>query len=195
MASTKQLVLASTSLYRKKLMQKLHLDFETAAPNIDETPYIDETPEQLVIRLSQAKALALQHQFPNALIIGSDQIAVVDGKILGKPGDHASALQQLQYTSGKRVTFLTGLCVFNSFSEQCHISTDTTIATFRTLDSDALERYLFLEKPYDCAGSFKSEGYGICLLESIETQDPNALIGLPLIHLVRLLQREAVCVP
>lgn len=185
-----KLVLASTSPYRKALLEKLQLPFATAAPEVDETPLPDEIPEQLVARLAEAKAKALAEQFPNALIIGSDQVAVMDGKITGKPGNHANAMAQLKRATGKRVIFLTGLCVFNTSSQHAQVEVVPFSVIFRQLSEAQIEHYLQREQPYNCAGSFKSEGLGIALFERLEGDDPNTLIGLPLIRLIRMLEKE-----
>jgi len=186
------LVLASTSPYRKTLLERLHLPFVTAAPDIDETAHSNEPAEALVTRLAESKARAIADQYPDALIIGSDQVAVIDGSILGKPGNHETAAQQLRNASGRQVTFLTGLCLFNTQTQQAHISLVPFIVEFRELQEAQIQFYLTQEKPYDCAGSFKSEGFGISLCKSMKGDDPNSLIGLPLIELIRLLTNEGV---
>ncbi|MEJ2362375.1 MAG: Maf family nucleotide pyrophosphatase [Gammaproteobacteria bacterium] len=185
-----RLVLASTSPYRKALLEKLHLAFDVAAPDVDESPRPGESPEQLVARLAEAKAQSLADQFDNALIIGSDQVAVVDGKIAGKPGNHENAVAQLKRASGKRVTFLTGLCVYNTLSKRSQVEVVPFSVIFRRLTDKQIENYLQQEQPYNCAGSFKSEGLGIALFERLEGDDPNTLIGLPLIRLIRMLESE-----
>jgi len=187
-----QLVLASTSPYRRALLQRLGMTFETAAPDTDESPLENETPNALVARLSEAKARAISAQFSDALIIGSDQVAVLDDQILGKPGTHKKAIQQLQAASGRRMNFLTGLCLLNSKTGNCHVTVVPFSVVFRTLGETQIEQYLLREKPYQCAGSFKSEGLGISLFEKMEGDDPNALIGLPLIELTTLLAAEGV---
>lgn len=186
------LVLASTSPYRKMLLERLGLQFETASPQTDETALPNETAESLVTRLAEAKARAIESQFSNALIIGSDQVAVLDGEILGKPGNHENAAKQLQNASGREVKFLTGLCVLNTQTQQAHVKLVPYSVIFRTLTEAQIHNYLHREKPYDCAGSFKSEGLGISLFERLEGDDPNALIGLPLIELIRLLAAEGL---
>lgn len=186
------LVLASTSPYRKTLLERLGLDFETAAPQTDETTLDGETPEALVIRLAEAKARAVAPHYPDALIIGSDQVAVLDGKILGKPGNHEAATQQLRHASGREVSFLTGLCLLNTRTQQAQVRLVPFSVVFRALSESQIQYYLHQEKPYDCAGSFKSEGLGISLFERLQGEDPNALIGLPLIELIRLLAVEGV---
>jgi septum formation protein len=187
-----QLVLASTSPYRRELLERLGLPFETVSPNVDETALTYETPEQLVKRLAKLKAHAVAESFPDALIIGSDQVAVLDNQILGKPGNHETAVQQLNKTSGGKVLFLTGLCLLNNATGKTQTSVDKFSVVFRELSADQIENYLQREKPYDCAGSFKSEGLGISLFEKMEGDDPNTLIGLPLITLINMLSAEGV---
>jgi septum formation protein len=185
-----KLVLASTSPYRKALLEKLQLSFEVAAPTTDESPLPDESPEQLVARLAEAKAKAIAARYSSALIIGSDQVAVMDGKIMGKPGSHANAVMQLSRASGKRVIFLTGLCLYNTLTQLAQVEVVPFSVIFRQLTSAQIEHYLQREQPYNCAGSFKSEGLGIALFERLEGDDPNTLIGLPLIRLTRMLENE-----
>ena len=182
------LVLASTSPYRKELLQRLGLAFITAAPNVDETQRSDESAEQLVRRLSEEKARALATAFPDALIIGSDQVAVIGDEILTKPGTHENAVSQLQRCAGQSVTFLTGLCLFNARSGNAQIEAVPFRVHFRPLNAAQIENYLRREQPYNCAGSFKSEGLGIALFERLEGDDPATLIGLPLIRLTRMLE-------
>lgn len=186
------LVLASTSPFRKALLAKLGIPFDVDAPDVDESPLDNETPEQLVERLACAKAVKVADKYPDALVIGSDQVAVVEGQILGKPGDHAKALRQLQQASGKTVTFLTGLCLHNAATGQNQSEVVPFKVVFRNLAAQQIENYLQAEQPYHCAGSFKSEGLGIALFERLEGEDPNTLIGLPLIRLVRMLEKEGV---
>jgi len=187
-----QLVLASTSPFRRTLLERLGLPFETAAPDADETPLENETPTALVARLSEAKARAITPQFTDALIIGSDQVAVLDQQILGKPGNHENAVQQLRAASGQRVKFLTGLALLNTQTQHCHVKVVPFSVVFRSLNDEQIEQYLLQDKPYNCAGSFKSEGLGISLFEKMEGDDPNALIGLPLIALISMLADEGV---
>lgn len=191
----KPLVLASTSPFRRELLQRLGIPFETAAPNVDESPLENETPQALVARLAEAKARACADQFPDALIIGSDQVAVLDKKILGKPGTHENAVQQLQVVSGRQVEFLTGLCLFNSQTQNTQVSVVPFSVKFRQLNEQQIENYLLREQPYNCAGSFKSEGLGIALFEKLQGDDPNTLIGLPLIELIRMLENEGIELP
>lgn len=187
-----QLVLASTSPYRKALLQRLGLAFQTVAPNIDESIQDKESPQQLVARLAEAKARAVANEFPHALIIGSDQVAVLDGEILGKPGNHTSATKQLQNASGKLVVFYTGLCLYDNQNDKAQVAVVPYSVLFRSLSDMEIESYLQCEQPYDCAGSFKSEGLGISLFDRMEGEDPNALIGLPLIRLCSLLAEHGI---
>jgi len=186
------LVLASTSPYRKSLLQRLQLDFETFAPEVDETPLAEESPRQLVKRLAQLKAQAAQAAYPKALIIGSDQIAVLGKQIIGKAGHHEQAVQQLLAASGQPVDFLTGLCLLNSVTQHSQTEIVRFRVIFRHLTLAQIENYLNKEKPYNCSGSFKSESLGISLLERMSGDDPTALIGLPLIRLVRMLENQGV---
>lgn len=188
------LVLASTSAYRKELLTRLGLPFTTAAPEVDETPLPDEIPPQLVRRLAELKARAVAARYPGALIIGSDQVAVIDGQILGKPGNHERAVAQLRLASGKRLDFFTGLCLFNAASSSLQVEVVSFGVVFRRLSDQQIENYLRREQPYHCAGSFKSEALGVALCERFDGEDPSALIGLPLIRLVRMLERENVSV-
>jgi septum formation protein len=186
------LVLASTSPFRRELLARLGLPFTTASPDTDETALAGETPEATALRLAEAKARAVADRFPQALIIGSDQVACLDGEVFGKPGNHDNAVRQLQTMRGRRVNFYTGLCLFNAASGRSQLVGVPTLVTFRQLDDAAIERYLRSEQPYNCAGSAKSEGLGIALIESIDGNDPNALIGLPLIALCGLLANEGL---
>lgn len=188
----KKIVLASTSPFRRELLGKLGLEFSTAAPDVDETPLPDENARALVKRLAEAKARAVAAEYPDALIIGSDQVAVLEEQILGKPGGHDRAMEQLKAASGKAVTFLTGLCLFNSATKNTQTVVEPFNVEFRDLSEAQIENYLRREQPYNCAGSFKSEGLGIALFRRLEGDDPNALVGLPLIRLTRMLQAEEV---
>lgn len=190
--TTPTLVLGSTSPFRREILQKLGLPFETAAPDIDESAKDNETPEQLVARLAEAKAREVAKEFPNALIIGSDQVAINEGEILGKPHTHERAIEQLQNASGKTVRFLTGLCLYNSATDHVQCEVVPFNVVFRELKLEQIENYLQREQPYKCAGSFKSEALGITLFERLEGEDPNTLIGLPLIRLVRMLEKEGM---
>jgi septum formation protein len=189
------LILASTSPYRRQILEKLKVPFAVAAPRVDETPLSHETPEQLVSRLALAKAKAVADSYPDALIIGSDQVAVCERHILGKPLTHAKATQQLKGLSGKCVVFYTGLCLYNSASTREQLACVPYSVVFRQLTDVQIERYLQADQPYDCAGSFKSEGLGITLFEKLQGDDPNTLIGLPLIELVRMLHNEGIDLP
>jgi len=195
MEHPRKLVLASTSPFRKELLQRLSVPFETFAPDVDESHLPDEPPEQLVQRLSAAKARAGAAQFPDALIIGSDQVAVCDNEILGKPGTHENACRQLSRLAGHRVSFLTGLCLLDAASDHARVDLVAYHVTFRKLTAQQIERYLGEEKPYNCAGSFKSEGLGVSLFESMEGEDPTALIGLPLIRLTTWLNDAGIAIP
>lgn len=188
----KTLVLGSTSPFRKSILEKLNLPFECAKPDIDESAFIDETPQVLVERLAIEKAKAVAHQFADALIIGSDQVAVCDGEILGKPHTFENGVKQLTKFSNKAVTFYTGLCVFDTANDKALSLVEPFIVHFNELSLAEIENYLKAEQPYNCAGSFKSEGLGICLFEKLEGDDPNTLIGLPLIKLVALLKQHGL---
>lgn len=189
------LVLGSTSPFRRELLQRLGVAFDTAAPDVDESRLPDESAEHLVRRLAEAKARAVAGSRPDALIIGSDQVAVLNDRILGKPGSRERALEQLRAASGRTVRFLTGLCLLNSATGQAQIEVVPYAVTFRELDETRIARYVDREQPFNCAGSFKSEGLGITLFAGMEGSDPSALIGLPLITLVSMLAREGVSLP
>ena len=188
------LVLASTSPFRKELLQRLGIPFETAAPDVDEFPLANETPAALVRRLSEAKARAIG-KLRQGLIIGSDQVATTGNDILGKPGTHPRAIEQLQYLSGRLVTFHTGLCLLNSATNEAQVDVIPFKVQFRQLDEEQIERYLQADQPYNCAGSFKSEGLGITLFERMDGDDPSALVGLPLIRLTSMLAAAGVVLP
>lgn len=181
------LILASTSRYRSELLARLRLPFEIAAPDADETPQAGEDCATTALRLAAAKARSLHVRFPDALIIGSDQIADLDGQPLGKPGTFANALRQLQAMRGRMVIFHTAVALFDARFDRIQAVNVPTTVTFRSLPDDQLARYLELEEPYDCAGSAKSEALGIVLTEKIESTDPTALVGLPLIALTGML--------
>lgn len=188
------LVLASTSPFRKALLEKLHLQFVTDSPDIDESRREGETSEQLVARLASEKAKAVAERHPNSLIIGSDQVAVNGEEILGKPGNHDNAMQQLRNASGKRITFYTGLCLYSSETKNEQTIVEPFHVHFRQLTDEQIDNYLKAEQPYNCAGSFKSEALGIALFEKLEGDDPNSLIGLPLIRLIQMLEQEDLSV-
>jgi len=191
------LVLASTSRYRRELLARLVGDFRVMPPEVDETPLANEPPAGLAIRLAEAKALAVAHDCPGALIIGSDQAAELDGRPIGKPGSRDAARAQLAASSGRTVVFHTAVCLADARTSPPRIraAADSTKVVFRTLSSDEIARYVERENPLDAAGSFKSEGLGIALFERIETTDPTALIGLPLIALARLLRAAGFTLP
>lgn len=187
-----QLILGSSSPFRAELLAKLRLPFAIASPDIDETAMENEQPEILVKRLSEQKAKAISSQFADALIIGSDQVAVLDGKILGKPGNHTNAVKQLLAVSGKTVRFVTGLALLNSKTGAMQSIVEPFEVSFKELSLAQIEFYLQQEQPYQCAGSFKSEGFGISLFSKLNGDDPNSLIGLPLIRLTDMLKAEGI---
>ena len=190
--SAPDLLLASTSVYRKALLEKTGLKFTCASPDIDETPFPDENPAELVQRLAQSKADTLATAYPHHLIIGSDQVCFIDGKITGKPHTFDNAFRQLRAASGKMVTFYTGLSLYNSDAKTAQTLCETFDVTFRPLTDEEITGYLHREEPYDCAGSFKCEGLGITLFDSLTGRDPNTLIGLPLIALLSLLREHGI---
>ena len=189
------LLLASSSVYRRELLARLQLPFTCSSPDIDESPLAGESATELVRRLAQAKAQALAASHPGHLIIGSDQVAVLDGKIIGKPHTFDKAREQLLAASGASVTFLTGLALLNSQSGHCQLDCIPFTVHMRTLDPASVERYLRAEQPYDCAGSFKAEGLGVSLFQRTEGPDATSLVGLPLIRLVDMLLKEGVQIP
>ena len=188
----RNVILGSTSRYRRELMSRLHLPFDVQAPEVDETPHPGEAPAALAVRLALAKAQAVAERFPEAIVIGSDQVADLDGEPLGKPGDHARATAQLRRMRGRTLIFQTALAVVCKATGFVQQDLAPVRVVFRRLDDAAIEHYLRTEQPYDCAGSAKSEGLGIALLESIDSDDPTALIGLPLIRTCRLLRAAVV---
>ncbi len=187
-----KVVLGSTSPFRKALLERLGVPFETQAPEVDETRRPGEPPEQLVLRLAEAKARAVAAQCSGALVIGSDQVACVGGLVLGKPGDRDRAIEQLTHLSGQRVAFLTGLCLYNSADDRAQRVCEPFHVQLRQLSDRQIAHYVDRERPFNCAGSFKSEGLGIALFAKMTGDDPSALIGLPLIRLVEMLAREGV---
>lgn len=189
------LVLASTSIYRKQLLERFGLPFQTARPHVDETPLPNETPPATAERLAREKALAVAAQHPDALIIGSDQVAYRDLERFDKPGTVARAVAQLRSMSGRSIVFHTAVCVYNARSQRLQLRSVPTEARFRLLDEAEIVRYVEREQPLDCAGSAKSEGLGISLLEYMRGDDPTALVGLPLIALAGMLRYEGVQIP
>ncbi|SCX02776.1 septum formation protein [Nitrosomonas eutropha] len=187
-----RLVLGSSSVYRRELLQHLQIPFETANPAIDESALPEETPDATALRLAKEKAHALVKQFPDALIITADQVATLDKIQLGKPLNHENAVRQLRLMRGREVVFHTALCLFNSRTACLQARIIPCSVKYRELNDDQIERYLAREQPYHCAGSAKAEGLGIALIERITGEDPNALIGLPLIALVEMLMMEGV---
>ena len=190
--TNRSVVLGSTSRYRRELLERLRIPFTVSAPGVDETPLPGETPQALARRLALAKARAVAAMHPDAVVIGSDQVADLAGQPLGKPGEHARALQQLRQMRGQTVIFQTALAVVCLASGYEQVDLAEVRVVFRDLSDDEIEAYLRAEQPYDCAGSAKSEGLGIALLESIDNDDPTALIGLPLIRTARMLRQAGV---
>lgn len=189
------IILASTSPFRAALLKKLQLPFTTCAPEIDETPLKNEDPKTMVQRLTLEKARKVEHDWPEHFIISSDQCAVFDGEIIGKPDGYSEAITQLQKFSGNRVEFLTGLCLLNTATGSWQLDVVPFYVHFRTLTTGQIENYLRLDQPYNCAGSFKSEGLGISLFSRLEGDDPNTLIGLPLIRLTDFFLQEGIELP
>lgn len=195
MAHPQPLLLASSSPARRNLLSRLGLPFTVSSPDIDEAALPGEDAIHLTRRLSEAKARALAPRHANTLIIGSDQVLTLEGEILGKPGTHDRAHDQLARLSGRTVTFHTGLCLLNTRSGHCQVTTEPFEVSFRPLSGDQIERYLQADQPYGCAGSFKSEALGITLFERFNGRDPNSLVGLPLMALVDFLLAEGVALP
>src|SRR5262245_28977525 len=189
------LILASSSLYRRDLLQRLRTPFRTDVAGIDESRRPGEPPRALVTRLAREKALKVAERHPGALVIGADQVAVSEAEILGKPGTAARNIAQLQQASGRPLTFLTAVCLLQSHEQRREEHVDQTVVHFRQLSEEEISRYVELERPYDCAGGFKCEGLGIALFERIESTDPTALVGLPLIWLSAALRRAGVNLP
>ena len=194
-----RLILASSSPYRRELLSRLQLPFDTVSPDIDETPLPGEAPEATALRLAREKARAVAALHPHSLVIGSDQVATLDGAQIGKPGNHANALAQLQLMRGHQVVFHTALCLWdgrlgldNAEAQAFQIANIETLVTFRHLPDEELDAYLRIEQPYDCAGSAKNEGLGIAILERIDSSDPTALTGLPMIALTGMLRQAGV---
>jgi septum formation protein len=189
-----RLILASSSPFRRELLSRLMIPFEVVVPDVDETPRLHESPQALVERLAILKAQTVATKYPAALVIGSDQVAVHNGEIVGKPHTHERAVDQLRTASGKTVMLYTGLALVNSLSGQVQSEVVPYGVTFRTLTDMQIETYLRREQPYHCAGSVKSEGLGVALLERFDGEDPATLIGLPLIRLIRMLENEGLAV-
>ena len=188
----KKLILASSSPFRKELLARLQLNFDCLAPEVDESILADEDALQYVRRLAETKARVIALQNPDAIVIGSDQCALLDGQILGKPGSHENALSQLRQAQGKRVVFHTAVCVLQLSTGFCAVEDVPFEVEFRQLSDHQLEHYLRVEEPYQCAGSFKAEGYGSCLFRRMHGDDPSALIGLPLFKLIEMLEAAGV---
>ncbi len=194
LSKSRQLILGSTSAYRRELLARLHIPFDVAAPDVDETPLPGEAPNEMAMRLSFAKARAVAVRFPQAVVIGSDQVADLNGLSLGKPGTHDKAVAQLRHMRGQTVVFQTAVavvCLETGFEQR---SLASVRVRFRHLTNDEIENYLQIEKPYDCAGSAKSEGLGIALLDAIDSDDPTALIGLPLIRTCQMLRAAGMAI-
>ena len=186
------LILASSSIYRRELLTRLCIPFSVESPDVDETPLPQESPAQTALRLAEAKARKVGQHLQNALIIGCDQVAVLDGLQLGKPLIHDVAMNQLRMMQGRTVVFHSAICIYNSQTSNLQSAIVPYEVKFRQLDDTEIERYLLKEQPYHCAGSAKSEGLGIALIEHMRGDDPNALIGLPLITLINMLKQEGV---
>ncbi len=186
------LILASSSIFRRELLQRLQVTFSTVSPHVDETVLKNEKPEDTALRLSKEKAQKVGKEYPHALVIGCDQVATLNGEQLGKPLNHNNATKQLQAMRGKKVTFHSALCLYNAETGNIQTEVVPYVVKFRKLTDEQIENYLSMEQPYHCAGSAKSEGLGIALMESMVGEDPNALIGLPLIKLITMLQNEDV---
>ncbi|ATQ76331.1 septum formation protein Maf [Massilia violaceinigra] len=184
-----RLILASSSAYRRELLERLRLPFDVLVPDIDETPLPGELPEATALRLARAKAEAVAARAPGSVVIGSDQVATLDGEQIGKPGNHANALAQLQTMRGRRVVFHTALCLWDGRTGTAQVENVQTFVTVRDLPDAELDAYLRIEQPYDCAGSAKNEALGIAILERIDSTDPTALTGLPLIALTGMLRQ------
>ncbi len=190
--STLQLILASSSIYRRELLERLQLPFSIISPDVDETPLPGEVPEDTALRLAQKKARKVGQSHPRALIIGCDQVATLDGLQLGKPLIHVNAVKQLRMMRGRSVTFHSALCLYNANTDRMQAEVVPYVVAFRDLNDAQIENYLLKEQPYHCAGSAKSESLGIALVAAMQGNDPNALIGLPLITLITMLQNEGV---
>ena len=191
----RHIVLGSSSAYRSAILAKLNLPFDTCSPDIDETPLLNENPKTLVKRLALAKAKAVAEKYSNSLIIAGDQVSVLNGKINGKPGTREKAIQQLQESSNQVVEFHTSLCLYDAQKKDYQLAVEPYRVHFRSLSLQAIKNYIDIESPLNCAGSFKSEGLGIALFKRLEGDDPNTLIGLPLICLVEMLNKKQLDIP
>ena len=189
---THDLILASSSPFRRELLERLQLPFSVVSPDVDETALANELPEQTSLRLAQVKARKIAQSHPNSLIIGCDQVATLDGLQIGKPGNHQNAVKQLMLMRGRSVVFHSALCLYNASSQTMQAEVVPFTVQFRQLTPSQIENYLLKEQPYQCAGSAKSEGLGIAIISSMQGNDPNALIGLPLIRLIAMLENEGV---
>tara|TARA_Y100001935_G_C17200132_1_gene454619 strand:+ start:194 stop:775 length:582 start_codon:yes stop_codon:yes gene_type:complete len=192
---SKTLILSSTSPFRKSLLERLKISFEIASPNIDESVNDFNDPEQVVETLAMKKALKVASNYKNSLIIGCDQLAFYDDKVIGKPGNKDKAIKYLSLLSGKTINFFTGLCLLNTETNKYQKKVERFDVTFKNLKVNQIKRYVELEKPYFCTGGFKSEGLGICLIKEMSGSDPTSLIGLPLISLIEMLENENIEVP
>lgn len=193
--SAPRLILGSSSIYRRELLSRLRLPFETMAPDIDETPRLGESPDATACRLAREKAVAIAARIPGALVIGSDQVATLDGEQIGKPGNHENAFRQLQKMRGREVVFHTALCLYDGRPAPvvpCQLENIQTFVRFRDLPNHELDAYLSIEQPYDCAGSARNEALGIAIIERIDSSDPTALTGLPLIALTSMLRKAGI---
>ena len=188
------LILASSSEFRRELLQKLQIPFSSISPRVDETPFENEKPHETALRLAQDKARKIGAEYPHALVIGCDQVATMNGEQLGKPLNHINATKQLKSMRGREVTFHSALCLYNAATGNMQTEVVPYIVRFRQLSDEQIENYLNKEQPYQCAGSAKSEGLGIALMERMIGEDPNALIGLPLIKLINMLENESISV-
>ncbi len=186
------LILASSSVYRRELLQKLQIPFSCVSPKLDESALVGEEPHETALRLAQEKAKKIAEEYPHTLVIGCDQVATLDGEQLGKPGNHKNAVKQLKKMRGREVTFYSALCLYNAATENMQTQIVPYLVKFRQLTDEEIESYLTKEQPYHCAGSAKSEGLGVALIERMLGEDPNALIGLPLIKLISMLKNEGV---
>jgi septum formation protein len=186
------LILASSSVYRRELLQKLQIPFSCVSPKLDESALVGEKPHETALRLAQEKAKKIAEEYSHALVIGCDQVATLDGEQLGKPGNHKNAVKQLKKMRGREVTFYSALCLYNAATENMQAHIVPYLVKFRQLTDEEIENYLTKEQPYHCAGSAKSEGLGVALIERMLGEDPNALIGLPLIKLISMLKNEGV---